>query len=212
MKADANQKLKLQYRKLLEMGMTISLLFCVILFQGSKRIATPGQAKQAALPTITQLDAVLTEQRRQKKQVTPPRIPVAAEEEEIIGEEIIPEWLDGEFGHEARLPSPPKEEDPYDFQKVEQLPRPVNGFKAIAEHLEYPEMAIRIGHEGRAIIRVKIDERGHVLRMLVQQSSGFKACDQSAMQAIRAVKWEPALQRDRPVSVWVSVPVDFKLR
>ena len=29
---------------------------------------------------------------------------------------------------------------------------------------------------------------------------------------IEKVKWKPALQRDKPVKVWVSIPVIFKLK
>ncbi|RMF56682.1 MAG: energy transducer TonB, partial [Calditrichaeota bacterium] len=32
------------------------------------------------------------------------------------------------------------------------------------------------------------------------------------IQAIKSVRWKPAKQRDRPVKVWVGIPVIFKLK
>jgi len=37
-------------------------------------------------------------------------------------------------------------------------------------------------------------------------------CDEAAVSAIQSVRWRPAMQRDRPVKVWVMVPVEFRLK
>jgi len=55
-----------------------------------------------------------------------------------------------------------------------------------------------------------IDEQGKVLETKVE-SGLTKECDEAAVAAIKAVKWEAAMQRDKPVKVWVSVPVLFRL-
>ena len=41
---------------------------------------------------------------------------------------------------------------------------------------------------------------------------GNSGCNEAAVAAIKAVKWKPAKQRDKPVAVWVSIPVKFKLK
>jgi TonB family protein len=53
---------------------------------------------------------------------------------------------------------------------------------------------------------------GSVIRTKVVKSLGPNGCDEAAVDAIKSVAWKPAKQRDRPVKVWIAVPVDFKLR
>jgi protein TonB len=36
--------------------------------------------------------------------------------------------------------------------------------------------------------------------------------DEAAMDAIRRTKFHPAEQRERPVGVWISIPVNFRLK
>lgn len=62
------------------------------------------------------------------------------------------------------------------------------------------------------MIWVNIDEHGDVKRMQLMKSLGHSGCDEAAMNAIESVKWKPAIDEDKPVSVWVAVPVDFRLK
>ena len=57
----------------------------------------------------------------------------------------------------------------------------------------------------------EIDEQGNVSQTKVQKSLGPNGCDEAAVTAIKAVKWKPAQQRDQPVKVWISIPIDFGL-
>ncbi len=34
---------------------------------------------------------------------------------------------------------------------------------------------------------------------------------EAAMKALNQVTWEPALQKDKPVAMWISIPFKFKL-
>ena len=36
--------------------------------------------------------------------------------------------------------------------------------------------------------------------------------DEAAMEAIRKTRFKPAKQRERAVGVWISIPVNFKLK
>ena len=90
-------------------------------------------------------------------------------------------------------------------------PKPLNGYEAIQTNLTYPETAFRAGMEGRVLVWIHIDEKGKVIHTKVHQSLS-KDCDEAAIDAITSVKWKPALHRERSVSVWVLVPIDFRLR
>lgn len=109
-------------------------------------------------------------------------------------------------------PPPPKVEDEeIKFVPFDVPPKPIGGFEAIQEKLTYPEIARKAGIEGTVIINVKISEKGDVVAAKVVKSLGNNGCAESAIEAIKAVKWEPAIQRDKPVEVWVAVPVKFAL-
>ena len=75
----------------------------------------------------------------------------------------------------------------------------------------YPEMARKAGVEGMVILHVLVDKEGNVrdIRLIKGIGAGL---DESAIASVRQSKWTPAIQNHKPVSVWVSYPVRFKLR
>lgn len=48
--------------------------------------------------------------------------------------------------------------------------------------------------------------------MLVNVSSGNIALDDVAVQGMKNARFNPALQRDTPVPIWIQYPVRFKLK
>lgn len=110
---------------------------------------------------------------------------------------------DGPFdaGATATQPWP----DPDTFIPVEQEPVLV----AIPSP-EYPELARDAGIEGTVLVRVLVGEDGFVHRALILES--VMGLDDAALQAARAAVFRPALQQERPVAVWIVVPIEFRLR
>ena len=37
-------------------------------------------------------------------------------------------------------------------------------------------------------------------------------CDKAAIKALKSVKWKPAMKDNKPIAVWIAVPIKFKLR
>jgi len=109
---------------------------------------------------------------------------------------------------------PPEEEDGETpiFVAYDEAPAPIGGFAAIQSNLVYPEIARKAGVEGRVYVNVLIDEKGNVIDTRILKSLGNNGCDEAAVAAIKSVKWKPAKQRDKPVKVWVGIPVVFKLK
>lgn len=98
------------------------------------------------------------------------------------------------------------------FVPYDEPPSPIGGFKAIQEKLVYPELARKAGIEGTVLVYAQIGVDGQVLATRILQSLGENnGCDEAAMAAIKATKFVPAKQKNRPVPVWVSIPVRFKL-
>ena len=50
-----------------------------------------------------------------------------------------------------------------------------------------------------------LDKHGNV-------DSSRRAVDEAASDAIRDVRFRPARQRERAVGVWISIPVNFRLK
>ncbi|RKY75468.1 energy transducer TonB, partial [candidate division KSB1 bacterium] len=54
---------------------------------------------------------------------------------------------------------------------------------------------------------------GNIVETKVASSLGDKnGCDEAAVNAVKAVKWKPAIARNKPVKVWVAIPIQFTLR
>jgi protein TonB len=57
-----------------------------------------------------------------------------------------------------------------------------------------------------------ITEQGHVEAVQVERSTGHTDLDESAMEAVRRWRFDPARRDGTPVAVWVLIPVEFKLQ
>lgn len=98
------------------------------------------------------------------------------------------------------------------FRKYDKAPEPIGGFSAIQNNLEYPELARRAGIQGQVIVHILIDSLGNVTDSKVLRSLGDNGCDEAAVAALTKTEWEPAQMKGERISVWVSVPVIFKLK
>ena len=107
-------------------------------------------------------------------------------------------------------PPPPEPDEEINFVVYDKPPTPVGGFKAVQENLVYPEEERKAGTEGKVFIAIQIDKSGQLIRTEIEKSLN-DACDQAAIDALKAVKWQPAMQRDKPVTVWIMVPIEFAL-
>ena len=90
-------------------------------------------------------------------------------------------------------------------------PELINGAIAIQSNLVYPEEAKKAGEQGTVLVQIKIGEDGKPKETKILKSFGSKACDEAAQKAIMKTQWKPAQQRDENVSVWITLPVEFKL-
>jgi len=75
---------------------------------------------------------------------------------------------------------------------------------------QYPDIAREAGVEGTVMVRVLVGEDGFVKDMIIIQS--VQMLDDSAANAAQTAVFKPALQKDRPVAVWMVIPIEFSLR
>ncbi len=89
-------------------------------------------------------------------------------------------------------------------------PKPIDGFDAIKRNIEYPISERAAGIQGKVVIRVVVDDMGNISSYQVLKSPSKKLA-KAAYKAIKSVKWVPAKQNGKPISVWVTIPIYFKL-
>jgi TonB family protein len=65
---------------------------------------------------------------------------------------------------------------------------------------------------GPAVLRVHVDLHGEVVKMALLESCGNPDLDESAMQAVRVMKFEPFMQGGVPADVTLVVPVHIPKR
>jgi protein TonB len=75
----------------------------------------------------------------------------------------------------------------------------------------YPPHCLRLGIQGRVVVRALVGEDGRPQEVSVMKSSGDVTLDQSAIDAVKRWRFAPSLRNGTPVRAWVKVPVDFKL-
>ena len=93
------------------------------------------------------------------------------------------------------------------FFKVEVKPTP----KSVPVP-DYPAVVRDAGIEGTTVVEALLDLDGSVMDARVLKSSGNQSLDASAIEAALKAKFTPAMQRDKPVRVWISIPYRFTLK
>lgn len=98
-----------------------------------------------------------------------------------------------------------------EFTEFDTAPKPADGFASIVKSLKYPESARKGQVEGRVIVWAEIAKNGNVTKTKIETSLS-KDCDAAAMNAIKAVKWEPATKDEKALTAWVAIPIEFRLQ
>lgn len=76
---------------------------------------------------------------------------------------------------------------------------------------DYPALAQKAGLTGKVTIQALVDTSGSVRKVIVAKSSGVPMLDAAAEKAAWKCRYKPGVQSGRPIRVWVTYPVVFKL-
>ena len=77
---------------------------------------------------------------------------------------------------------------------------------------EYPPILRDAGIGGRVTVHFFIDEEGTVQNTLVAETSGHASLDDAALRVATVFRFTPALNLDKVVPVWISLPITFQTR
>lgn len=169
-----------------------------------------GRGRQSAIDQVVEtFDIPPTQQFITPPPPSRPTIPVESLDEDLAEDITIdPTDLD-DFDWEA--PPPPPSARSIKFVPYEVAPVPIGGFSAILKHLEYPRIAHEAGIEGRVVVQAHIDKKGRVIETIILVGVPGTGMNEAAEKAIKLTRFSPAMQRDKPVAVWLSIPIGFKL-
>lgn len=94
---------------------------------------------------------------------------------------------------------------------ADEMPAPVGGYEAVYKKIVYPEIARRVGVNGKVYILVYVNESGGVDDVKLIKGIGG-GCDEVAMNAIKTIKFQPGKNGGAAVKVKLSMAINFKLK
>ena len=114
---------------------------------------------------------------------------------------------------EEKKPEPVKEEI---FTAVEQMPQFPGGegelLKYIGTHIKYPPMAAENNIQGRVVVKFVVKKDGNVGEVVVLRGKD-PDLDKEAVRVVKTLpKFIPGKMNGQAVSVWFTLPINFKLQ
>jgi len=185
----------------------ISLIFYIIpRFRGDRQVV-----ERNFNDVVETIDIPPTQQFQAPPPPSRPSIPVESEDEDIAEDITIEETDLEDFDWDA--PPPPPDSGPtVRFIPYDEAPEPIGGYSAIQRNVRYPPIAQEAGIEGTVIVQAFVDNKGRVTETVILKGIPNTGLDEAAVDAIRRTRFHPAKQRDRAVGVWISIPVNFRLK
>ena len=204
--------LKLRYPITVRMTTLISVIMLIMFSVAFPRFEAKEFLDKEIQIEIEQFDIPQTQQFDLPPPPSRPSIPVESENEDLADDVTIEETELEDFVEWDAPPPPPTEGPRVRFIPYDDPPVPLGGYSAIQRNIIYPEIAQEAGIEGTVVIQAFVDKKGKVTDTVVLKGIPNTGLDEAAMTAISKTRFKPAKQRDRPVGVWISIPVNFRLK
>lgn len=185
------------YKKALRLGVAISLLIHALALV----IILPQIAGRVTMSRYPELELVVLPPADEAYVFAPPAVETPAPPQPIVRPAIPraapvedPEWTPPFIPHDT----PPR------LLNTEEVVR-------LLEQ-SYPQDLKEQGVGGVVLIWVFVDESGSPTQLQLRKSSGYQGLDDAAQDVGREMRFRPALNRDRPVGVWVAQQIRFEFR
>lgn len=188
------------------MGLVSVILLIAAFLIFPRFLNSEGNLQQQEI-VIEQIDIPQTRQADSPPPPSRPSVPIESESEDLDEDITIAETELEDFEAWGDAPPPTNTGPrvrfiPYDDPPVARSP--INPI--------YPEIAQEAGIEGTVIVQAFINDRGIVEETIILKGVPNTGLDEAAAAAIKRTRFKPAKQRDRPVGVWISIPVHFTLK
>ena len=198
--------LKLRFPFIIRVTGLLSIILSIFLFFVLPRFTGETVQEHYDQIIIEQIDIPQTQQIERPPPPARPSIPIESEDEDLADDLTIEETDLSNF--EAwDAPPPPPSGPQVKFIPYDDPPVPLTPIRP-----KYPEIAQEAGIEGTVFIQAFIDKKGRVIETTIIKGIPNTGLDEAAIEAIRKTRFRPAKQRERAVGVWISIPVNFKLK
>ena len=82
----------------------------------------------------------------------------------------------------------------------------------VANTLEYPVAAQKLGIQGKVFVSFVVDKEGNVVNAKIARGVD-PLLDQEALRVVNSLpKWKPGTERGQPVNVGYTMPINFALQ
>ena len=198
--------LKEQYSTVTRIGAMLACLLGLLSFYGLQRFEPDIDIENEGQIIIENIEIPETQQFETPPPPARPSIPIESEDEDLADDLTIEETdLDSFDAWDA--PPPPPSGPQFKFIPYDDPPRPITPIKPV-----YPDIAQEAGIEGQVLIQCFIDKSGRVKETIVIKGIPNTGLNESAVAALRKTRFRPAKQRETPVGVWITIPINFKLQ
>ena len=206
MRTELSASLKYSYPVIVRITSFVGITLLIRTFLVFPRVVNRVELDEEVQIIIEQIDIPQTEQFDRPPPPARPSVPVESESEDIADDVTLDEFnLDDFDAWDA--PPPPPEGPRVKFIPYDDPPVPLSPIRP-----KYPEIAQEAGIEGTVVVQVFVDEKGRVKDTVILKGIPNTGLDEAATTAIRKVRFRPAKQRERAVGVWISIPVNFRLK
>ena len=204
MKLNTNP-LKKKYPIIIRVAGFTGIILLILVFVIFPRFINDSEFSDVKNIEIDTIDIPPTQQIDNTPPPARPSIPVPTEDEDIADDVTLDDldFDDFEAWDAPPAPSGPKVK----FIPYDDPPKPISAIRPV-----YPEIAQEAGIEGVVVVQAFIDQKGRVKETIILKGIPNTGLDEAAMEAIRKTRFRPAKQRERAVGVWISIPVNFKLK
>lgn len=108
------------------------------------------------------------------------------------------------------------EEDETPSFGAEKMPEYKGGlkklFKYLTDNIKYPDDARRAGIEGKVHVQFVVNKKGEIKDVKILRGVN-KWLDEEAIRVVKGMpNWTPGKQHGKPVSVYYTLPINFKLK
>jgi protein TonB len=206
MRTELSASLKYSYPVIVRITSFVGITLLILTFLVFPRVVNRVELDEEVQIIIEQIDIPQTEQFDRPPPPARPSVPVESESEDIADDVTLDEFnLDDFDAWDA--PPPPPEGPRVKFIPYDDPPVPLSPIRP-----KYPEIAQEAGIEGTVVVQVFVDDKGRVKDTVILKGIPNTGLDEAATSAIRKVRFRPAKQRERAVGVWISIPVNFRLK
>ena len=206
MRNEQSASIKFLYPVIVRITGASGIVLLIVTFLLFPRVVNKVELDEEIQIIIEQIDIPQTEQFDRPPPPARPSVPVESESEDIADDVTLEEFTLDEFDA-WDAPPPPPEGPRVKFIPYDDPPVPLRPIKP-----KYPEIAQEAGIEGTVVVQVFVDEKGRVKETVILKGIPNTGLDEAATEAIRLVRFKPAKQRERAVGVWISIPVNFRLK